>query len=90
MKCIEKFDPISLFSMYMQGTGVPYLGPAKDGETKLIGKTLGIVNGSSWIALWVNFFGKRILSGVKFVNVGNEGIQLNFMKAYKEDRQCPP
>lgn len=41
MKCIEKFDPILLFSMYMQGTGVPYLRPAKDGETKLIGKTLG-------------------------------------------------
>ena len=76
--------------MYMRVTGVPHLGPAETGEQGLIGKTLGIVNGSSWIELWVNYFGKRILPGVKLVNVGNEGVQLNFMKAHKEGRQCPP
>jgi len=83
-------DPISLFSMYMRVTGVPFLGPAGSGEPKLIGKTLGIVNGSSWITLWVNYFGKKILPGVKFVNVGNEGVQLNFMKAHEENKPCPP
>lgn len=83
-------DMIKLFSMYMKVTGVPYLGPSATGEPGLIGKTLGIVNGSSWIEFWVNFFGKRILPGVKFVNVGNEGIQLNFMKAHSEGKPCPP
>lgn len=87
---INKLNPISLFSMYMQVTGVPYLGPSKSGEPGLVGKTLGIVNGSSWIELWVNYFGKIILPGVKLVNVGNEGVQLNFMKAHQEGRQCPP
>jgi len=83
-------DPISLFSMYMQVTGVPSLGPGPGGEPGLAGKTLGIVNGSSWVTLWVNYFGRQMLPGVKFVNVGNEGVQLNFMKAHEEGKECPP
>lgn len=90
MDQISKVDMINLFSMYMKVTGVPYLGPSLTGEPGLIGKTLGIVNGSSWIEFWINFFGKKILPGVKFVNVGNEGIQLNFMKAHSEGKPCPP
>jgi len=84
------FDPIPLFSMYMQVTGVPYLGFKNKGEPGLIGKTLGILNGSSWIELWSNYFGKKILPGVKFVNIGNEAVQLNFMQAYHEGKPCPP
>lgn len=83
-------DPISLFSMYMRVTGVPFLGPSETGERGLIGKTLGIINGSSWIQLWVNYFGRLLLPGAKLVNVGNEGVQLNFMKAHKEGGECPP
>lgn len=30
------------------------------------------------------------MPGVKLVNVGNEGVQLNFMKSHKEHKQCPP
>ena len=90
MDKISKEDLLNLFSMYMKVTGVPYLGPSVKGEPGLIGKTLGIVNGSSWIEFWVNFFGKMILPGVKFVNVGNEAIQLNFMKAHSEGKPCPP
>ncbi|MDO8686009.1 MAG: aspartate/glutamate racemase family protein [Clostridiales bacterium] len=90
MDQVLKEDMINLFSMYMKVTGVPYLGSSPTGEPGLIGKTLGIVNGSSWIEFWINFFGKKILQGVKFVNVGNEGIQLNFMKAHNEGKPCPP
>jgi Asp/Glu/hydantoin racemase len=31
-----------------------------------------------------------ILPGVKIINVGNEAVQLNFMRAHKAGRQCPP
>lgn len=87
---LSKSEALDLFRLYMKVTGVPFLGPSPVGEPGLVGKTLGIVNGSSWIELWVNYFGKRILPGVKFVNVGNEGVQLNFMSAHREGKPCPP
>ena len=90
MRREDGFDPISLFSMYLQITGVPCLEAERKGEPGLAGKTLGILNGSSWITLWSNYFGKKILPEVKFVNIGNEAIQLNFMQAYHEGKRCPP
>ncbi len=34
--------------------------------------------------------GKLVLPGVKMVNVGNEGVQLNFMRAHHAGEPCPP
>ena len=76
--------------MYMQITGVPTLTDEPGDDPKLRGKTLGIVNGSSWISLWSTYFGRQILPGVKLVQVGNEGVQLNFMGAHKRGEPCPP
>jgi Asp/Glu/hydantoin racemase len=86
----ETFDPIELFSMYMSTTGVPTLADLPCGEPALAGKKLGIVNGSSWITLWTNYFGRKLLPGVKLVNVGNDAVQLNFMAAHRGGRPCPP
>lgn len=36
------------------------------------------------------YFGKMILPGVKIINVGNEAVQLSFMKAHREGKPCPP
>jgi Asp/Glu/hydantoin racemase len=83
-------DPIELFSMYMRVAGVPHIEEEPDGEPLLRGKKLGVVNGASWISLWTYYFGKMILPGVKIINVGNEAVQLNFMRAYKEGKPCPP
>lgn len=83
-------DPIRLFSDYMKVTGVPTTADEKGPDPKLAGKKLGLVNGASWIALWGNYFGKSILPGVKMVNVGNEGVQLNFMRAHHLNEPCPP
>ncbi|MGD2175049.1 MAG: aspartate/glutamate racemase family protein [Candidatus Brocadiaceae bacterium] len=85
-----ELDPLALFSMYMQVTGVPTLVDDPSGDAELKGKKLGIVNGASWIALWSNYFGRLALPGVKLVNVGNEAIQLNFMRAHAEGAPCPP
>ncbi len=84
-----EINPKMLFSMYMKLTGVPTLEPEK-GDPRLTGKTLGIINGSTWIILWSYYFGRKILPGVKLINVGNEAIQLNFMRAYREGKPCPP
>lgn len=59
-------------------------------EQRLHGKKLGIVNGSAWVQLWSYYFGRVYLPGVKLVNLGNETIQLNFMKAHAEGSECPP
>ncbi|UCD29263.1 MAG: hypothetical protein JSV03_01935, partial [Planctomycetota bacterium] len=83
-------DPIRLFGDYMKVTGVPQLADEQGPDPKLAGKKLGLVNGASWIALWCNYFGKVILPGVKMVNVGNEGVQLNFMRAHHLNEPCPP
>jgi hypothetical protein len=72
-------DPLQLFGDYMKVTGVPTLKSEKGPDPRLSGKKLGVVNGSSWISLWSTYFGKKMLPGVKIINMGNEAIQLNFM-----------
>jgi len=86
----QQFDPTSLFSMYMQTTGVPTLSEDTGAPPELRGKALGIINGASWTSLWSNFFGRQALPGVKLVNVGNEAVQLNFMQAHHEGKPTPP
>jgi aspartate/glutamate racemase len=56
----------------------------------LSGRTLGIINGSAWVALWSMYFGRKYVPGAKLVNVGNEALQLNFMEAHHAGRACPP
>ncbi len=85
-----KIDPVSLFSQYMAVTGVPELKEKTASDRRLQGKTLGVVNGSSWISLWSSWFGKMILPGVRIINTGSEAVQLNFMKAHYEGKSCPP
>jgi hypothetical protein len=83
-------DPVQLFGDYMKVTGVPELAPARGPDPRLSGKKLGVVNGSSWISLWCTYFGKLMLPGVKIINVGNEAVQLNFMRAHSRGEPCPP
>jgi len=83
-------DPIRLFGDYMKVCGVPTLEEAKGPDPELAGKKLGVVNGSSWVSLWSAYFGQKILPGVKIINVGNEAVQLNFMRAHSLGEPCPP
>lgn len=83
-------DPIRLFGDYMKVTGVPQLTEPAGSDPALAGKKLGLVNGAAWISLWCDYFGKAILPGVKLVNVGNTGVQLNFMRAHHSGEPCPP
>ncbi len=83
-------DPRRLFSDYMRLSDVPRLDHTEDGDPRLRGKTLGLINGSAWIQLWSYYFGRKHLGGVKLVNVGNEAVQLNFMKAHHSGLPCPP
>jgi len=86
----DDLNPIDLFSMYMKITGVPTLDEFPCDDPALKGKKLGIVNGASWISLWTNYFGGKMLPGVKLINVGNEAVQLNFMDAHHKGEACPP
>lgn len=86
----DNIDPIELFSNYMKVTGVPTLGFEEAADKRLQGKKLGVINGSSWTSLWSTWFGKKMLPGVKIINVGNEAVQLNFMRAHKRGEPCPP
>jgi hypothetical protein len=82
--------PIRFFSEYIGLTGVSHLGPEKNGHPRLLGKRLGLLNGSSWITAWSSYFGRLYLPGVHLVNIGNEAVQLNFMQAYAAQQPCPP
>ena len=90
MTGLELSDAIRLFSEYLRATGVAHLGPERHGDPGLVGKRLGLVNGSSWITLWANYSGRLYLPGVHLVNMGNEATQLNFMEAYRQGLLCPP
>ncbi len=83
-------NPNQFFSKYILLNGVAHLGPEKQGDPALLGKRLGLLNGSSWITAWSNYFGRLYLPGVHLVNIGNEAIQLNFMQAHANGEPCPP
>jgi Asp/Glu/hydantoin racemase len=83
-------DPIDLFEAYMKVTGVPTLGHSRAEDPRLQGRSLGLVNGASWIGLWGSYFGQLLRPGVKLVSVGNEAVQLNFMAAHSRGEPCPP
>jgi hypothetical protein len=82
-------DPIRLFGDYMKLTGTPSLA-AEAGDARLVGRTLGLVNGSTWVSLWGTWFGRQILPGVKLVHAGGDHVQLRFMAAHEYGRPCPP
>ncbi|HHW47903.1 MAG TPA: hypothetical protein GXX14_04695 [Clostridiaceae bacterium] len=84
------FNIKELFSSYMKLVDVPRLSFEETTEPAFYGKKLGLVNGSAWIQLWSYYFGRMYLPGVKLVNIGNEAVQLNFMKAHSEGKACPP
>lgn len=84
------FDAKQLFSSYMKLADVPRLEHEYTQDPALYGKKLGLVNGSAWIQLWSYYFGRVYLPGVKLINVGNEAVQLNFMQAHSEHKECPP
>ncbi|MBI4786417.1 MAG: hypothetical protein HY782_05155 [Chloroflexi bacterium] len=83
-------NPLDFFSTYMRLTGAAHLGPEQHGDPRLLGKRLGLLNGSSWVTAWSNYFGRLLLPGVTLVNAGNDAVQLNFMQAYADHAPCPP
>lgn len=83
-------DAVGLFGDYLRLTGVAHVGPEPAENPALAGKRLGVLNGSSWITLWANYFGRLFLPGVHLVNVGNEAVQINFMEAHERGEECPP
>lgn len=87
---MKMVDPIRLFSDYMQVVGTPRLTFDEAVDPRLQHKKLGVINGSNWVSLWSDWFGHKLLPGVKIVNVGNEAVQLNFMSAHERGLAVPP
>lgn len=87
---LDHLDLARLFSDYLRVTGVAHTGPELEGDPALLGKRLGLLNGSSWITLWANVFGRMYLPGVHLVNAGNEAVQINFMEAHVAGHPTPP
>jgi hypothetical protein len=87
---LPEMDAPRLFADYLRVTGVAHTGPEPAGDPRLIGKRLGLLNGSSWITLWANYFGRLYLPGVHLVNAGNEAVQINFMEANAAGLPVPP
>lgn len=83
-------NPGLLFGDYLRVTGIAHTGPETDGHPDLIGKRLGVLNGSSWITMWSNYFGRLYLPGVHLINTGNEAVQINFMEAHHRGEATPP
>jgi hypothetical protein len=90
MSAALPLDALRLFSDYLRVTGVAHTEPEPTQEPRLAGKRLGLINGSSWITLWSNYFGRLYLPGVHLVNAGNEAIQINFMQAHQAGKPVPP
>ncbi len=87
---METNQSIQLFNQYLKITGVAHTGPEPDGDARLLGTRVGLLNGSSWISLWSNFFGRMYLPGAHLINAGNEAVQINFMEAHERGLPTPP
>ena len=87
---LSSAEAIQLFSNYLRVTGVAHTGPEPQGDARLVGKRLGLLNGSSWITLWANYFGHLYLPGAHLINAGNEAVQINFMHAHSAGLQSLP
>lgn len=87
---LEIKDAVKLFSDYLRVTGVTHTDPEQEGDPRLIGKRLGLLNGSSWITLWSNYFGRKYLPGVQLINTGNDAVQINFMQSHQSGHPVPP
>jgi hypothetical protein len=83
-------DPVGLFAGYLAVTGVAHTGREKTGDPRLLGKRLGLLNGSAWIGLWSSYFGRLFLPGVHLLNAGSEAVQVNFMEAHQRGEPVPP
>ncbi|OFW54691.1 MAG: hypothetical protein A2163_03165 [Actinobacteria bacterium RBG_13_35_12] len=81
---------IDFFSSYLKINNLVHLEDEDSRNSRLKGKRLGILNGSSWISIWSNYFAKKYLPGVNTISIGNDAIQFNFMKAYYDRKKCPP
>lgn len=87
---MKNSDALRLFSDYLKVTGVAHTEPEATNQPALAGKRLGLLNGSTWVILWANYFGRVYLPGVHLVNAGNEAIQINFMQAHAAGLPTPP
>jgi aspartate/glutamate racemase len=83
-------DPLRWFSETLRLTGVAHTGPETAGRPEFLGKRLGLLNGSSWIEPWANYFGHLFVPGAHLVNIGNEAVQINFMEAHARGLPTPP
>jgi len=83
-------DATSFFSRYLEITGVVGQAPRAVGHSPLFGKRLGLLNGSSWVALWSNFFARLYLPGVQLLTAGNDAVQFSFMRAHEAGQDCLP
>jgi aspartate/glutamate racemase len=83
-------DPIRWFAETLRLTGVAHTAPETRGEPGLVGKRLGLINGSSWITPWASYFGRLFAPGAHLVSVGNEAVQINFMEAHERHAPTPP
>lgn len=83
-------NALRLFSEYVALTGIGCAPQSAQGDPALVGKRLGLINASSWITLWCNYFGKLYLPGVQLINASNDAVQLNFTRAFDAGEPCPP
>ena len=81
---------MQLFSDYLRVTGVAHIDAEPGAAPAFAGKRLGLLNGSNWISLWSNYFGRVFLPGVHLVNAGSEAVQINFMQAHAAGQPVPP
>ncbi len=87
---MEQLNAMDLFSNYMKMVGVPKLTHDDGAPDELRNKTIGLIHGGAWMSLWGYYFCRKYLPGVKIASIGNEAVQLNFMKAHAEQKPCPP
>lgn len=79
-------DEMEFFSDYMKCCSGVSVFSGKRSSKRI---KVGILNGSSWINLWSQYFAKKYIPEMEIVCTGNDALQMDFMDADMKKVKCP-
>jgi len=79
-----------LFSLLLRFKGSNAPGPAAAATGPFAGKRVGLVDAASWIPIWGDYFGRRLLPGADISHICDDSIQKAFQEAKEKGQPVPP
>ncbi|MBN1671956.1 MAG: Asp/Glu/hydantoin racemase [Kiritimatiellae bacterium] len=88
---LTRAETVELFELLLRFKGTNAAPPpAGQADNPLAGKKVGLVDAGSWIPIWGDYFGRKLLPGVEISHICDDSIQKAFMQARAKGEPVPP